>query len=121
MLLPLQSDNLLDKIGGSMFAVVDIGGKQYAVRTGDTITVEHLEGKPGEVVTLGKVLLTHSDGKTQIGEPLVKNSAVKAKIVSQQKGKKITVRRFKSKVRYRRTKGFRALETTVQVTSIGQP
>jgi large subunit ribosomal protein L21 len=40
-----------------MYAIVETGGKQYRVKTGDTIAVERLSGQPGEVLELGRVLL----------------------------------------------------------------
>ena len=40
-------------------------------------------------------------------------------LLSQEKGKKVEVRRFKSKVRYRRHIGFRPLHTKLEILSIG--
>ncbi len=40
-----------------MYAVVETGGKQYKVKSGDTVRVEKLEGDIGSEVTLDKVTL----------------------------------------------------------------
>lgn len=102
-----------------MFAIIRCAGKQFIVSEGERITVPHLAGNVGDALKLSDVLLTSDDKKISIGAPLVKDSIVEAKIVSQQKGEKITVRRYKSKVRYRKTRGFRPMETDIEIIRIG--
>jgi len=101
-----------------MFAVVTIAGKQYEVSEGDILVVDKIDGKVGDTVTFDHVLLTHDKGKTVVGTPMVSQVKVKAKIVAQEKGEKLEVRRYKSKVRYRRSNGFRAQMTRIQVQTI---
>lgn len=102
-----------------MFAIVTIAGKQYKVTLGETITVDRIDGTAGDTIAFDHVLLVDEAGKTTVGMPMVKGVVVKAKIVSHDKGEKVHVRRFKSKVRYRKNIGFRALQTTLEVLSIG--
>ncbi len=102
-----------------MFAVVEISGKQYIVAPGDKIIVDRIEGKEGDLVTLDHVLLLSDDKQTKVGTPYVKGATVASKIEKQQKGEKLNVRRFKSKVRYRKSIGFRAQETELSITKIG--
>lgn len=101
-----------------MFAIVVIAGKQYRVAKGETITVDRLEGNVGDSVTFDRVLLVSDGKKTKIGKPTVKNANVTAKILAQSKGEKIDVRRFKAKVRVRRSHGFRAFQTQLEITDI---
>lgn len=102
-----------------MFAVVTISGKQYKVSKGDVILVERLEEKVGDTITIPEVLLVSDEGKTKVGKPAIKGIAVKAKVLGQEKGEKINVRRFKSKVRYRKSTGFRPQFTKLEILSIG--
>jgi len=102
-----------------MFAIVEIQGKQYRVSAGDVIDVSYIEGKVGTTLTFDRVLLASDDKKTTIGTPTVKGVAVKAKLVSQEKGEKLNVRRYKQKVRYRKSTGFRPLVTKLEILSIG--
>lgn len=103
-----------------MYAVVEISGKQYTVSPSQKVEVEHIDGAPGDTITFPRVLLTHDDsGKTAIGTPTVKGIALKARIVSQSKGKKLSVGRYKSKVRYRKHTGFRAHLTELEILTIG--
>jgi len=101
-----------------MNAVVQIAGKQYMVSPGDTVAVSRIEGKDGEEKSFSEVLLTFDGEKTRIGTPFIKGAHVSAVIKSQKKGEKMLVRRFKSKVRYRRARGFRPYITELQITEI---
>ncbi len=101
-----------------MFAIVDIGSKQYKVQKGELITVQRLVGEVGDTMVFERVLLISDGKKTKIGTPLVKGAKVSAKIISQKKGVKIDVRRYKSKVRERRHVGFRPLVTNLEILSI---
>lgn len=102
-----------------MFCVVSIGGKQYTISVGDSLEVQHIEGKVGDTLTFDRVLLVGDEKKTKIGTPTVKGAKVTAKVTAQGKGEKINVRRFKSKVRYRKSKGFRPLVTTLEILTVG--
>lgn len=101
-----------------MFAVVRISGKQYVVAKGDIIEVDKIEGNEGDAVDFTDVLLTDTDGKVAVGTPTVKGAKVAAKILGQIKGKKVDVRRFKSKVRYRKHIGFRPQLTKLEIVSL---
>jgi len=101
-----------------MIAVVEVNGKQYSVTPGELLEVEKMEGDVGDKVTLDKVLLVDDSGKVEVGTPTVAGWAVTAKISAQIKGEKLTVRRYKQKVRYRRTKGFRPQLTTLEILTI---
>lgn len=103
-----------------MFAIVEISGKQYKVTQGQTVSVDRMEGDIGSLVTFDRVLLLVDGKKTVIGTPTVKDAAVEAKIIEQLKGKKIQIRRFKSKVRYRKTRGFRPQLTKIEITAVGR-
>ena len=78
-----------------MYAVVKTGGKQYRVSKDDTILVEKLDAKEGEVVTLSDVIMLGDGANITIGKPKVANAAVEAKVVSQTRGPKIIIFRRK--------------------------
>lgn len=102
-----------------MFAIVEIAKKQYIVSPNDSIIVPHFEGKEGETLKLDTVLLvSKDDGSSFIGKPFVKKASVSVLVGSTKKGEKIMVRRYKSKVRYRKQNGFRPVETTLTIQSV---
>lgn len=102
-----------------MFAIVTIAGKQYTVKAGDVIHVDSVEGNVGDTLTFDHVLLTGDAKATKVGTPTVTGVKVTAKIVAQTKGEKIDVRRFKSKVRYRKAIGFRPQLTKLEIVAVG--
>ncbi|MFH1171525.1 MAG: 50S ribosomal protein L21, partial [bacterium] len=56
--------------------------------------------------------------KVQIGTPLVAGAHVEASLVEHGKGKKVTVVKYKAKVRYRRKIGHRQQYTKVKIEKI---
>jgi large subunit ribosomal protein L21 len=103
-----------------MFAIVKISGKQHRVEKGDILSVAKLEVKDGEMLTFDEVLLVSDDKKTTIGTPTVTGAVVKATVITGlEKGEKLNVRRYKHKVRSRRSIGFRPKLTKLEIVSIG--
>src|SRR5436305_13773357 len=63
---------------GSMYAVIETGGKQYRVEVGTELEVELLDVEPGASMKFDRVLLV-ADGETAaIGRPIVTNAEVAA-------------------------------------------
>lgn len=100
------------------YAVIRSGGKQYRVSPGSRLTIEKLVGEPGQNVEFREVLLLGDAGGVQVGAPLVEGASVKAIIVDQDRGPRILVFKKKRRKGYRRRRGHRQYETTVQITSV---
>lgn len=100
------------------YAVVQTGGKQYRVRKGDVIKVESLRGDEGDSINLGQVLMVSRDGDVTIGTPTVTGASVSTEIVTQGRGKKVVVFKYKPKTRYRRKNGHRQPFTELRITGI---
>ncbi|HAL47407.1 MAG: 50S ribosomal protein L21 [SAR202 cluster bacterium] len=100
------------------FAIVQTGGKQYRVQTGDTIRVESLEGDVGDTIDLTDVRLVSRDGEVTLGTPSVPGAKVVTEIAGGGKGKKIIIFKYKHKTRYRRKNGHRQLYTDLMVNDI---
>ena len=100
------------------YAIVETGGKQYRVQSGDTIKVESLPGDEGDLVEIADVRMVSQDGAVKLGNPTVPDAKVTAEIVSQGRGKKIIVFKYKAKTRYRRKNGHRQNYTEIKVNDI---
>ena len=95
-------------IGGAvMYAIIATGGKQYKVSEGDVIKVEKLDN----------VLLVGGD-TVKVGTPTVDGAKVEASVVSEGKGKKVIVYKYKRKTGYHKKNGHRQLFTQVKIDSI---
>lgn len=101
-------------------AVIKTGGKQYLVREGDILSIEKIEGQAGDKITLEDVLLfvDIEQKRTEIGQPILKIN-VDAEIISQKKGDKISIIKYKPKTRYFKKQGHRQLYTEVKILKIG--
>lgn len=101
-----------------MLAVIEIGGKQYLVSEGQTLSVDKLSGEAGSSITFDRVLLRTDGQSVAVGQPYVAGASVQAKIVRQYRGPKTIVLKYKPKVRYRKKFGHRQATTDVQITAI---
>jgi large subunit ribosomal protein L21 len=101
------------------YAVIKTGGKQYKVSEGDILEVERLKGEKDQKVTFDNVLLLVSDSTVKLGKPFIQGEKVEGKLLENIRGEKVRVSKFKSKVRFRRTTGFRASISKVLVEKIG--
>jgi large subunit ribosomal protein L21 len=100
------------------YAVVEDGGKQYKAVEGQTIEVDHFDSEIGEQLDLERVLLIVDGEDVQVGTPLVEGAKVQATVVSQVKGPKVVVFKYKPKKRYRVKTGHRQKYTRLQIDSI---
>jgi len=103
------------------YAVIATGGKQYRVSEGDVIEIDRLGEKETEKVTFENTLLLVNDDKIEIGKPYLTGVKVIGKVVKELRGDKIRVSKFKAKSRHRRTTGFRASLSRVQIEKIEFP
>jgi len=101
-----------------MFAVIKTGGKQYKVAEKDVLVIEKLKGDAGDSIVFSDVLMVGTEGKMEIGTPLVDGASVVANVVRQTRGKKIVVFKKKRRKNYRRKAGHKQDLTLVEITDI---
>ncbi len=90
------------------------------VKQGQVLKVEKLAVEAGKEFVFDKILLVaNEDGSdVKIGAPYISGAKVTAQVLEQGKGKKITVVKYKRKVRYTRTRGHRQEFTKIKIASI---
>ena len=101
-----------------MYAIIESCGRQYKVEEGTTVFFEKLGEEEGKKVSFDKVLLVSNEGKIEVGKPYVTGAKVEGKVVSNGRGKKILVFKYKPKKNERKTRGHRQDYTKVEITSI---
>lgn len=97
-------------------AVVKLQGKQYIVQEGQKLTVESLKDEKGASIEV--LALMFFDEKSEAVEIADKPEYIKAKVIDHILGEKITISRFKAKVRYRNITGFRPKLSTIQIVKL---
>jgi len=102
-----------------MFAVIQTGGKQYKVSEGQSLKIEKLDLEAGQPVLFDALLVADEDGKSvKVGTPEVAGAKVTAKVLAQGRAAKVSVIKYKPKVRYRRNVGHRQPFTEIQIEKI---
>jgi large subunit ribosomal protein L21 len=106
-----------------MYAIVQVGGRQYRATAGDRLVVDRLDVEPGTRLQLQDVRMLVVEegekGETLVGRPSLDEVLVEATAVSHFRGPKILVFKYKPKKRYRRQRGFRAELTELRIEEVG--
>ena len=101
-----------------MYAVIETGGKQYRVELGTELEVELLDVEPGQEINLDRVLLVVDGDKSAVGQPVVADATVSAKVLRQIRGEKTISFKYRPKARRRVRKGHRQELTVLKVTEV---
>ena len=101
-----------------MYAVIETGGKQYTVELGTELEVELLDAEPGQEINLDRVLLVVDGDKSAIGQPIVEDAAVTAKVLRFDRGEKTIAFKYRPKARSRVKKGHRQELTVLKITEV---
>jgi len=103
-----------------MFAVIETGGKQYLVKTGDVLKIEKLEAEVGNTITFDKVLMVAKDdgSDVKIGTPYIDGATISATVEEQGRSRKLRVTKYKRKIRYKKIFGHRQHFTKVKVGEV---
>jgi len=101
-----------------MYAVIETGGKQHRVELGDELAVELLDAEPGQEINLERVLLVADGEQTAIGQPIVADATVTARVLRQDRGEKTVSFKYRPKARRRVKKGHRQELTVLRITEV---
>ena len=101
-----------------MYAVLETGGKQYRVSSGDTLEIERLDVEAGNPVTFDRVLLVNKDGAVSVGAPTVSGASVTADVVEHKRGEKKIAFKMKRRKGFHKTIGHRQELTVVKIKDI---
>jgi large subunit ribosomal protein L21 len=101
-----------------MYAVIETGGKQYRVELGTELEVELLDVEPGQEINLDRVLLVVDGEKSAVGQPVVADAAVSAKVLRHTRGVKTIAFKYRPKARSRVKKGHRQELTILKITDV---
>ena len=103
-----------------MYAILQHGGHQYRVASGDRILVDRIPVEVGSVVTLELVLLLGDGAETDVAKGSPVEASVTATVIAHRRGRKIRVFTYKPKKRHRRTLGYRSQLTELLIEEVGR-
>jgi len=101
-----------------MYAVIQTGGKQYRVKSGEQVKVELLGAEVGATVSFDRVLMLGEGDGVKVGAPFLDGAAVKATVVSQGRGEKVRIFKMRRRKHYAKTQGHRQGYTEVRIDEI---
>ena len=100
-----------------MYAIIEEGGRQYKVTSGDTILIDR-EAGDAKTIKFDRVLLVAGEGEPKIGLPTVAKATVSADVIGEEKGDKITIQKYKRRKGYHKKIGHRQQYLRVKITGI---
>ena len=101
-----------------MYAVIQTGGKQYRVKSGEQLKVELLAAEVGATVSFDRVLMLGEGDGVKVGAPFLDGAAVKATVVAQGRGEKIRIFKLRRRKHFAKTQGHRQGFTEVRIDEI---
>ena len=100
-----------------VYAIVRAGGRQEKVEVGTIVVLDRIAADKDGNIELAPVLYVDGDRITHDAKDLGKIK-VTAEVISDLRGPKIVIQKFKNKTGYKKRQGHRQELTRVQVTKI---
>jgi large subunit ribosomal protein L21 len=101
-----------------MYAIIEAGGAQHKVTSGDILRISREVTDDEKTITFDRVLLVGGEGEPKIGIPTVAGATVTADIVREMKGPKIDIVKYKRRKGYHKKQGHRQPLTELKITGI---
>ena len=101
------------------FAIIQTGGKQYKVKSGDIIKIEKLPDSKPEAKIEFKDILAYGDDKIiEIGTPMVQGSKVEANLIKNSKNRTVLIFKKRRRQNSRRKNGHRQEYSMIRINKI---
>ena len=101
------------------FAVIQTGGKQYKVESGEIIKVEKLEdSKPESKVQFKEILAYGDDKSIELGKQIIQGAKVEADLLENGKNRTILIFKKRRRKNSRRKNGHRQRFSLIRINKI---
>ena len=101
------------------YAVIQTGGKQYKVKSGQVLKIEKLPGIKADAKIEFKEILAYGDNKLiEIGEPIVQGAKVEANVLKNSKNRTILIFKKRRRQNSRRKNGHRQEYSMIKINKI---
>ena len=101
-----------------MYAILELGGRQWRVEEGTRFEVNRLPAEVGSEEAFGQVLAAHDGARLLVGRPYVPGASVRCEVVEHRKGPKVISYHFRRRENWRKTVGHRQPLTRLLVKQI---
>ncbi len=101
------------------YAVIQTGGKQYKVRSGEIIKIEKLPDSKVDTKIEFKEILAYGDNKMiEIGSPIVQGAKVEANLIKNSKNRTVLIFKKRRRQNSRRKNGHRQEYSMIKINKI---
>ena len=101
------------------YAVIQTGGKQYKVKTGEIIKIEKLpDSKPDTKIEFKEILAYGDNKMIEIGTPTVKGAKVEANLIKNSKNRTVLIFKKRRRQNSRRKNGHRQEYSMIRISKI---
>ena len=101
------------------FAIIQTGGKQYKVKSGEILKIEKLPYSKADSKIEFKDILAYGDDKIiEIGTPMVQGSKVEANLIKNSKNRTILIFKKRRRQNSRRKNGHRQEYSLIRINKI---
>ena len=101
------------------FAVLQTGGKQYKVKSGQILKIEKLPDSNPDTKIEFKEILAYGDNKViEIGSPVVQGAKVEANLIKNSKNRTVLIFKKRRRQNSRRKNGHRQQYSMIKINKI---
>ena len=101
------------------FAVIQTGGKQYKVKTGEIVKIEKLkDSKPESKIEFKEILAYGDEKNIELGEPTISGAKVEAELLENGKNKTVLIFKKRRRKNSRRKNGHRQRFSLIRINKI---
>ena len=101
------------------FAIIQTGGKQYKVKSGEILKIERLENsKPDSKVEFKEILAYGDDKNIELGEPTIAGAKVEADLLENGKNRTVLIFKKRRRKNSRRKNGHRQQFSLIRINKI---
>ena len=101
------------------YAVIQTGGKQYKVRSGEILKIEKLPNSKSDTKVEFKEILAYGDGKIiEVGAPTVQGAKVEANLIKNSKNRTVLIFKKRRRQNSRRKNGHRQQYSMIRINKI---
>ena len=101
------------------YAVIQTGGKQYKVRSGEILKIEKLPNSKSDTKVEFKEILAYGDDKViEVGAPTVQGAKVEANLIKNSKNRTVLIFKKRRRQNSRRKNGHRQQYSMIRINKI---
>tara|TARA_B100001063_G_scaffold234318_1_gene251554 strand:- start:250 stop:651 length:402 start_codon:yes stop_codon:yes gene_type:complete len=101
------------------YAVIQTGGKQYKVKSGEILKIEKLPESKADTKLEFKEILAYGDNKEiEIGTPIIQGAKVEANLIKNSKNRTVLIFKKRRRQNSRRKNGHRQEYSMIRINKI---